>query len=338
MTTGQAAITLSWLVRDTFRQSLSNGLFWVLLAASGLCVLVCASIGVQGDRPLDSAVSERADFLPRAERAAHDPALLERDGVAVVSGDLTLAFGAVSVPLDREARGAVRFVQLVLAGGVADTLGLLLALVWTAGFLPAFLDPRSVTVLLARPAPRWLLLLGKYVGVLAFVLVQAVIFVIGTWLALGWRTGIWEAAYLWTVPLLLLHFAIFFGFSLLLAVCTRSTVVCVIGTIGFWLLCWGLNYGRHAALAAEQVAPEGAFASQLVWLVDASYWIFPKPADMGLLLFDALGAGEHFQRLFDDATLEQAGGVSLALSVATSLAFTAYLLVASAREFQTADY
>src|SRR6185295_4846325 len=97
--------------------------------------------------------------------------------------------------------------QLVLAGGVADTLGLLLALIWTAGFLPGFLEGRSVSVLLAKPVPRWKLLAGKYVGVLSFILAHAVVFVGGTWLAIGLRTGIWDSSYFWAVPILLVHFA-----------------------------------------------------------------------------------------------------------------------------------
>ena len=55
---------------------------------------------------------------------------------------------------------------------MADTLGLMLTLIWTAGFLPSFLEGRNICVLLAKPAPRWVLLVGKYVGVLAFVLFQ----------------------------------------------------------------------------------------------------------------------------------------------------------------------
>ena len=84
-------------------------------------------------------------------------------------------------------------------------------------------------MLLAKPVPRWLLLAGKFVGVLAFVALQGSLFVGGTWLALGVRTGVWDAAYFLCVPLLLLHFAVFFSFSAMLAVATRSTVACVLG-------------------------------------------------------------------------------------------------------------
>jgi hypothetical protein len=64
----------------------------------------------------------------------------------------------VSVPLARDAKTAACHLELLLAGGVADTLGLLLTLVWTAGFLPQFLDRRHISVLLTKPAPRWCLL------------------------------------------------------------------------------------------------------------------------------------------------------------------------------------
>src|SRR4030088_1674685 len=98
--------------------------------------------------------------------------------------------------------------------------------------------------------------MGKYAGVLAVVFLHLVVFVGGTWLGLGAHTGVWNASYLLCVPILLLHFAIFFSFSLLLAVCTRSTVVCVFGSIVFWFLCWGMNYGRHAVVTAAHLAPE----------------------------------------------------------------------------------
>jgi ABC-type transport system involved in multi-copper enzyme maturation permease subunit len=331
------ASTICWLVRDTFRQSLSSGIFWILLVISLLTIGVCLSAGVQGEAQL-AAPGENPEFLPRHDRDAKDPEKAKKDNVPVVSGELTLGFGALSVPLARDGRAAVHGLQLILAGGVADTMGLLLTLVWTAGFLPGFLDRRNVSVLLAKPASRWCLLMGKYVGVLAFVLLQSVIFVGGTWLALGVRTGVWNASYLLSVPILLLHFAIFFSFSLLLAVCTRSTVVCVFGSVVFWFLCWGMNYGRHAVVTAAHLAPESAFSAQLAWLANVGYWVLPKPADFSLLLFDALDAHGYFSRLFDVDAVRQSGFFSIELSIVTSLLFTVYLLIASARQFATTDY
>jgi hypothetical protein len=324
--------TVSWLVRDTFRQSLASGMFWLLFGLSSLCTLVCLSASVSGPAAL-APPGANPDFLPRFDPDARDAHKLQQSGVAVAEGTLHLAFGAVRVPLARDAHAAVQFLELILAAGVADTLGLLLALVWTAGFLPSFLDPRTVSVLLAKPVPRWGLLLGKYLGVLAFVLVQAAYFVVGTWLALALRTGVWDAGYLLCVPLLLLQFAVFFSFSLLLAVCTRSTVACVFGSIAFWGICWGVNFGRHFVMAACDHGPQGTFSWPLVWLVDIGYWLLPKPVDLGRLMFDALGAQAHFRPLYDSAA-----GLSLSLPVLTSLLFAAYLLVAAGRQVTRMDY
>jgi hypothetical protein len=160
---------------------------------------------------------------------------------------------------------------------------------------------------------------------------------VGTWLAIGLRTGIWDATYLYAIPLLLLHFAMFFSVSTLLAVWTQSTVLCVFGSIVFWALTWSINYGRHVLMAASENITDGAFAGGLSWLTDFIYWILPKPADLNMLLFNVLGAEGHFGRLFTVETLT-AGGFSFVLSIVSSLIFTAVVLAISGRTLVKMDY
>lgn len=328
--------TIGWLIRDTFRQSMASGIFWVLLVVSLLSIGLCLSIRVEG-RPTLAIGDDNPDFLSRKEAEAKDTQKLDMSGVVVADGHLSLAFGAIDVPLARDTRSGIHFLELILAGGVADTLGLMLTLIWTAGFLPSFLEGRNISVLLAKPAPRWVLLLGKYLGVLSFVLFNALVFVVGTWLAIGLRTGFWETSYLLSVPLLLLHFSIFFGFSALLAVCTRNTVVCVFGSILFWCVAWSMNFGRHAFVTSTDMLAESMRSSFFSGVIDVAYWILPKPADLGLLLYNALGAGDHFGRTFDLAVLET-HGFSMVLSVLSSLAFAVVVLIAATRTFQATDY
>lgn len=324
---------LRWFIRDTFRQASASRLSWFLLGVSAVVIGVCLSVGAKGDIALERD-GERVDFLPSQDPLA-DVASESPKGVAVLSGELTLFFGAIRVPLGRDARDSVHFLQLLLAGGVADALGVLLALVWTAGFLPTFLESGSVAVLLAKPAPRWVLLLGKYLGVLSFVAFQTSVFIGGTWLALGLRTGIWDMAYLLCVPLLLLQFAVFFAVSALVAVCTRSTIACVFGSLLFWFVCWGMNYGRHVLVL---LLDSGGVSSALVTMVNAGYWILPKPADLGMVLFDTLDAGNAFQRLPALQAIDAQGAYYPILSVLSCLAFTVLVLAAAAREFVASDY
>lgn len=329
-----ALLVIRWLVWDTFRQSLATRIFWVMLCVSVVCILFCLSTTTV-NLPLKPE-GEPGERLPKKDVKAKDPAFAAEHGVDVIDGQVTFLFGAVRVPWHQYRDDAVRWLQLVLAGGIADTVGLLLALIWTAAFLPTFLEPSAVSVLLAKPIPRWSLLAGKYIGVLVFVTVQALIFVFGTWLALGVRTAIWAPQYLLCVPLLVLHFAIFFSFSAFLAVWTRSTIACVFGSLLFWLVCWGMNFGRHVALATlSQHAEIGGGYSRAL---EAGYWFLPKPADLGYMLATALDAGKYFPIAPEIKLVEEMGSLSLEMSVLSSVAFAVVALAIAGYEFVKAEY
>jgi hypothetical protein len=349
------AVVVWQLTRDTFRQARASGVLWVMLAVTAVCTALCLTVGVAGDVALRDP-SEPSFFLPPAATTASpapaasgptaakftrvDTDYARRQGVETVRGRMTLAFGAVSLPVARERGDAVRFVELVLAWGVAGTLGLLLALVWTAGFVPAFLEPGAASVLLAKPAPRWLLLLGKYLGVLAFVGSQAALFVGLTWLALGLRTGVWDTTYWWAAPLMLVQFAVYYGFSVLLAVLTRGTAACAFGSVLFWLLAWGINYGSVTARGLSAPAPghDRYLPPAAVSLAGAAYWVSPKPVDAGLILFNALDARHDFDKPAVFRQLEAWPSFSPPLSIVSSLAVAAALVAVSAHEFSAADY
>jgi hypothetical protein len=322
---------LRGLILDTFRQARASGVLWLMLAVSGLCIFFCLSVDVTGGTTISSP-GETREFIPPSDPKAQDPTMLRRHGVDAPRGEVRLLFGAFRIPYQRYREEPVHFLELLLAGGVADAVGILLILTWTAGFLPSFLEGNRVSVLLAKPAPRWLLLLGKYLGVVLFVASGAVLFVGGTWLALGLKTGVWDGSYLLCVPLLVLQFAVFFSFSLLLAVPLRNTVACVFGSVLFWFVCWGGNYGRHLAVLGTR---EGG---TLRWGAEILYWILPKPLDLGAILFDALHAEGYFSRALDVKALAGSGALVPEMSVLTSLLFAVVMLGLSAYRFERTDY
>jgi len=199
---------LGWLIRDTFKQSRASGLGKVAAVLTAVATLVCLSAEVHGERKFQSEDGQAVELLPAGDIEA---AKTKQDrGVRIIGNRLTLLFGRMEVPLARDADDAVRFLHYVFASGVCESLGLFLALIWTAGFIPTFLQPSNVTVLLTKRTPRWLLLVGKYIGVLLFVAVHAGAFVLCTWTALGIKTQVWNPTYLAAAPLLLVQFAAFF--------------------------------------------------------------------------------------------------------------------------------
>ena len=85
--------TVRWMVRDTFRQAVATRLFWVMLAVTAVCTLVCLSVDVSGDNP----APPDADFkgvLPKSEADKLGMQKLKHDGVRVISGEATFACGA----------------------------------------------------------------------------------------------------------------------------------------------------------------------------------------------------------------------------------------------------
>jgi ABC-type transport system involved in multi-copper enzyme maturation permease subunit len=360
-------IAAKQLIRDTFRQANASGIAWMMLAVTAICTVLCLSVNVSGDvelhgegepglflpppspnvvassvvavlgssGPLDTATLSGVASRQVWHSFESNPDLAQKEGVATIGGRMDLAFGAVSFPVGRERRDAVHFLELLLAGGFAGTAGLLLVLVWTAGFMPTFLEPSAASVLLAKPVARWQLLVGKYLGVLTFVAFQAALFVFLTWLALGVRTGVWDVAYWWCLPLLLVQFAAYYSFSVLLAVMTRSTVACVFGSVLFWLVSWGINYGTVTARTMPEPQYLPAFTHTLA---EAAYWISPKPIDAGLILFNALDAQHHFEEPSIFKLIESGQGFSPELSILSSLLIAVVLLALSAYEFNATDY
>ncbi|OAI38953.1 hypothetical protein AYO40_01585 [Planctomycetaceae bacterium SCGC AG-212-D15] len=334
-------LAIRHLARDTFRQSLSSGIFWVMIAVTTVCTVFCLSVSISGDVRLpyeDRTFRASPEFLRELPKEVsklnpdYDKIKKENPELDVLKGTLYLAFGAIPVEIPRDREDAVHFLELVLAAGVADSAGLLLILLWTAGFLPSFLDPTASAVLLAKPVPRWSLLVGKYFGVLGFVTLQAFLFVFGTWAALGIKTNVWDRSYLLCIPILVLHFSAFYSFSALLAVYTRNTVTCMFGSVAFWLGCLALNLGRHAMATGSSTA----ISPLARWLVEAGYWIAPKPGDFGLLLYHALASDKSFSRL--DILQSADRVVYLEISVLSSIVFAAVVLWLAAYRFVRADY
>lgn len=326
--------TVRWMVRDTFRQSLATKLFWVMIAVTAVTTLVCLSVEATGDDRPEWQPGEVHSILPKTEANKVGMEKVKGEGIHVVSGEVSFGFGMVKLPLARNREDAVRAVQLWLAAFLADTVGVLLALLWTAGFLPTFLEPQSATVLLAKPAPRWAILAGKYFGVVLFVTLQATLFVGATWVALGVKTGVWNGTYWLAVPLLAINFGVFYSVSAFLAVCTRSTVAAAFGTLLFWLLCWAMNY-THIRLTA---IPYEGMSAVSQFLLDAGYWLLPKPLDLGGIFFDAMRAEGFSAKLPELTVVQKKGLFRPELAVASSVAFGAAALGLAAYEFRETDY
>jgi hypothetical protein len=117
-----------------------------------------------------------------------------------------------------------------------------------------------------------------------------------------------------------------YSVSALLAVLTQRTVVCLFGTLLFWGLCAGVAGARYAS--ANEASP----------LVEAGYWILPKPADCVLLLDDVLQSDRHFRPAPGTGLAEHQRLLVPEWSLLTSLVFVAAVMALAGWRFVHQDY
>jgi len=158
--------------------------------------------------------------------------------------------------IDTESK--LNFVQATLSQWVVGFIGVLLALVVTAGFMPRFLEPGAIHLVMARPVSRFGVIWARYLGGLSFIVLLSIYLLGGAWAVLSLRSGIWNPRTLWSIPLLIFAFAQMYAFSVLCSTVTRSTIFTVIASIAFCFFTWTLNSIYWISDGAlQQMAVEG---------------------------------------------------------------------------------
>ena len=154
-------------------------------------------------------------------------------------------------------------------------LAAILALISTASVVPEMVASGSIDMLLSKPITRRRLFLTRWVTGLFFAGIQALVFVVASFLVIGIRGGAWEPGLFIAVPTVVVFFSYLYCFCALMGVLTRSTVASLLLTLVFWLGLFGLqeaeqfvNRGRIAS-GMECAAIERAIESRLSKNADA---------------------------------------------------------------------
>lgn len=123
-----------------------------------------------------------------------------------------------------------------LVSGIGGWIFCLLAVVITAAFIPNMMAKGALDLIVSKPVSRVGLLVCKYLGGLTFMVLLTSFAVVGVYLMVGVRTGIWAPHFLAAIPLLTLQFAILYAVSTLIGTLTRNSLVAILGTLLAWFL------------------------------------------------------------------------------------------------------
>ncbi len=151
---------------------------------------------------------------------------------------------------------------------LVGTIGVFVAILVTAAIIPQTFDPGSLALLLSKPVRRSLLFLAKFFGGCMFILLNAGYLVLGLWLILALRFGLWDARILLCIPVYVFMFAIYYTVSALAGVLWRNAIASVVVSILFWLVCFVVGAGKSGV---EQLVLNKTRVTELVSAKDTLF-------------------------------------------------------------------
>jgi ABC-type transport system involved in multi-copper enzyme maturation permease subunit len=253
----------------------------------------------------------------------------------------TLLFGLWSLPIHFPRGEFAGIIVNVLVNSIGAGFTLLISTIITAFFIPNMLRKGTIDMLVVKPIHRTTLLLYKYVGGLTFMFVNTAVVVVGVYLALGVRSGVWINGFLLSILVLTFEFAIYYAFSTLFAVLTRSVVVAILMTCLLYIVLWvvgtlftWVELTRKSEVRSDQLNPG------FVKTVDAIHFVLPRIKDLDVLnqklVMDSLPHDtsrenrEQVKKLYESFNWGE--------NITVSLAFIAVMLGFSCWWFSTRDY
>jgi len=120
-----------------------------------------------------------------------------------------------------------QFVIPLLVNWLLGLVLVFLGVLVTASIIPDMLQTGSLHLLLSKPISRASLLISKFIGGCAFVLLCVTQLVIGLYLIAAFRLDVWNTRILWCIPVAAIIFAVFFSVSVLAGLKWRSAIISI---------------------------------------------------------------------------------------------------------------
>ncbi len=209
-----------------------------------------------------------------------------------------------------------QFIVSVQAGLaiMLSTVGMFLALMATSTLFPQMLQKGSIDLLLCRPLPRWRILTARFAGGACIMAFNAAYLILGVWLVLGWKSGIWNRGFPLSAGLLIFAFVVLFSVVMLGSVITENGPVGLLTAFALFMFSPILAAHRQITPVLEKELYRKAFRFV--------YWVLPKSAE-------TLGAS---RRLIMNQPME------IGWVLGTSLAFAVACYVVTVMYFTRKDY
>ena len=142
----------------------------------------------------------------------------------------------------------------------------------TASVVPTMLEKGTIDLYLSKPISRGTLLLGKVLGSVLVVAGNIAVFMVGSWVILSMKLGVWNPEYLAAGAVMLFSFTVLYSIVVVFNVMTRSSAVGIIVTYAHVMILSGLLANREMIYTAT--------GSELLRTVlSVLYFILPQSSE-----------------------------------------------------------
>lgn len=193
--------------------------------------------------------------------------------------------------------------------------GTFLAVFASSGLIPSTLEPGRISLLLAKPITRPMLLAGRFIGNLLIITLNSIYLIGAIWLIIGMKTNIWDGRFLIAIPISVFLFAVLLCVVVLIGVLSESAALSVMVPVALMLVTTIL---AQRDFVIRLLSSEW---SRTLW--QALYWVLPKVYDLGLAMRQAI---------------LRTGDAYFAAPIWTSAAFGAVALAVAVQLFRKRDY
>ncbi len=195
-----------------------------------------------------------------------------------ISPDSFSGIGATSVAADSAyqaiARGLKFFITVPLYGG-----GLFISIFSVANFIPQMTEKGNIDLLLSKPVSRAQIILGKFFGGTAMVLVNIAYLVLGIWLLIGLKFGDWDPSFLLTIITITFAFALLYSLIILTGIITKSSITSMIISYMIFFIFSPILYNRESINA---FLGSGVFK----FVLEVLHYIIPQTSELSSITSD----------------------------------------------------
>ncbi|EMI55047.1 ABC transporter permease [Rhodopirellula sallentina] len=173
-----------------------------------------------------------------------------------------------------------QFVIPILVNWLLGLVLVFLGVLVTASIVPDMLQTGSLHLLLSKPISRSALLISKFIGGCAFVLLCVSQLVVGLYLIAAFRLGVWNTRILWCIPVAVVIFAVFYSVSVLAGLKWRSAIISIAAAGALAAICVVVGV-VGGVVDARVVAPD-----RIIGISTAGDELFGVTGGSGLVRLD----------------------------------------------------